>query len=182
MLLENTSNKLYVEVFTESQFLPDETIVGQNSGYTAKTDSFEGGALFAANNLLDYADVDRTTGDFLEYFRRDFMPSIDTDILADKRLLAKHINNIYLAKGSMASYDFLFRVLFNEDISISYPKDNVVSPSNSKWTESTVVHLHSEKNLLDYAKGKIVKKNTEQKVITEIQRDTITRVNIWRRR
>ena len=29
------------------------------------------------------------------------MPSIDTDILADKRLLAKHINNIYLAKGSM---------------------------------------------------------------------------------
>ena len=43
-VIGETSNKLYVEVFTESQFLPDETIVGQNSGYTAKTDSFEGGA------------------------------------------------------------------------------------------------------------------------------------------
>ena len=63
-VIGNTSNKLYCEIFTEAQFLPDETIVGQNSGYTAKVNSFEGGALFAANNLLDYADVDKTTGDF----------------------------------------------------------------------------------------------------------------------
>lgn len=174
-VIGNTSNKLYCEIFTEAQFLPDETIVGQNSGYTAKVNSFEGGALFAANNLLDYADVDKTTGDFLEYFRRDFMPSIDTKIIADKRLLAKHINNIYLAKGSMASYDFLFRVLYNEDIEISYPRDNIIKPSDSKWTESTVVHLFSEKNLLEYARGKIVKKQ-EGKVVTDIQADTITRV------
>ena len=175
-VIGDETNKLYIEVFTEAQFLPEETIVGQNSGYTAKAKSFEGGALFAANNLLDYADVDKTTGDFLEYFRRDFMPSIDATILADKRLLAKHINQIYLAKGSMASYDFLFRALYNEDIDISYPQDNVVAPSQSKWTESTVIHLHSTENLLEYNKGKVVKKNLEQQVVTEIQADTITRV------
>ncbi len=175
-VIGETSNKLYCEIFTEAQFLPDETIVGQNSGYTAKVNSFEGGALFAANNLLDYADVDKTTGDFLEYFRKDFMPSIDTTILADKRLLAKHINNIYLAKGSMASYDFLFRILFNEDITISYPRDNVIAPSHSKWTEDTVIHLYSEKNLLDYAKGKIVKRDAEQTIVTDIQADSITRI------
>ena len=174
-VIGNTSNKLYIEMFTESQFLVGETIIGQNSGYTAKANSFEGGALFAANNLLDYADVDKTTGDFLEYFRKDFMPSIDAKIIADKRLLAKHINDIYLSKGSMASYDFLFRVLYNEDIEISYPRDNIVKPSDSKWTESTVVHLFSEKNLLEYAKGKIVKKK-EGQIVTEIQADTITRV------
>ena len=174
-VIGNTSNKLYCEIFTEAQFLPDETIVGQNSGYTAKVNSFEGGALFAANNLLDYADVDKTTGDFLEYFRKDFMPSIDTKIIADKRLLAKHINNIYLAKGSMASYDFLFRVLYNEDMEISYPRDNIVKPSDSKWTEETVLHLHSEKNLLDYLKGKIIKRQ-EGRIVTDIQADLITRV------
>ena len=174
-VIGNTSNKLYVEMFTESQFLIGETIVGQNSSYTAKANSFEGGALFAANNLLDYADVDKTTGDFLEYFRKDFMPSIDTKIIADKRLLAKHINNIYLAKGSMASYDFLFRVLYNEDIEIVYPRDNIVKPSESKWTESTVLHLFSEKNLLEYAKGKIIKR-AEGRITANIQADTITRV------
>ena len=174
-VLATVDNKLYIEVFTEAQFLPDETIVGQNSGYTAKVNSFEGGALFAANNLLDYADVDKTTGDFLEYFRRDFMPTIDSKIIADKRLLAKHINNIYLSKGSMASYDFLFRVLYNEDIEVSYPRDNMIKSSDSKWTESTVLNLHSEENLLEYAKGKIIKRNIEQQVVTDIQADTITR-------
>ena len=175
-VLATVDNKLYVETFTEAQFLPDETIVGQNSGYTAKVNSFEGGALFAANNLLDYADVDKTTGDFLEYFRRDFMPTIDSKIIADKRLLAKHINNIYLSKGSMASYDFLFRVLYNEDIEVVYPRDNMIKSSDSKWTESTVLNLHSEKNLLEYSKGKIIKRNIEQKVVTDIQADTITRI------
>ena len=175
-VLATEDNKLYIETFTEAQFLPEETIIGQNSGYTAKVDSFEGGALFAANSLLDYADVDKTTGDFLEYFRRDFMPTIDSKIIADKRLLAKHINNIYLSKGSMASYDFLFRVLYNEDIEVSYPRDNMIKSSDSKWTESTVINLHSEKNLLDYTKGKIVKRDNEQQVITDIQADTITRI------
>ena len=52
-VLATADEKLYVETFTESQFLPAETIVGQNSGYTAKVSSFESGALFAANNLLD---------------------------------------------------------------------------------------------------------------------------------
>ena len=175
-VIGESTNKLYVEVFTESQFLPEETIVGQNSGYTAKASSFEGGALFAANNLLDYADVDRTTGDFLEYFRRDFMPSIDANILADKRLLAKHINQIYLAKGSLASYDFLFRILFGEDIEIAYPKDNMIAPSQSKWVEYTVVNLHSEKNLLEYNKGKIVKRDSQLGAVTDIQADTVTRI------
>ena len=104
------------------------------------------------------------------------MPTIDSRIIADKRLLAKHINNIYLAKGSMASYDFLFRVLYNEDIEVSYPRDNMIKSSDSKWTESTVINLHSEKNLLDYTKGKIVKRDNEQQVITDIQADTITRI------
>jgi len=177
-VIGSTTNKLYIEIFTEAQFLPDETIVGQNSGYTAKVNSFEGGALFAANNLLDYADVDKTTGDFLEYFRKDFMPSIDTKILADKRLLAKHINSIYLAKGSMASYDFLFRVLYNEDIDIIYPKDQMIAPSDSKWSEYTVLNLYSTKNLLEYEKGKIVKKDGDQNIITEIQADTISRLEM----
>ena len=44
-VLATEDNKLYIETFTEAQFLPEETIIGQNSGYTAKVDSFEGGAL-----------------------------------------------------------------------------------------------------------------------------------------
>ena len=175
-VLGNKNNKLYIELFTEAHFLLDEEIVGQNSGYTAKVNSYKGNALSAANNLLSYADVDKTTGDFLNYFREDFMPSIDQSVIADKRILAKHINEIYSTKGNYSSYSFLFRILYGEDISIAYPQDNVINPSDSGWTEPEVLHLYSTKNLLDYPLGRVIKRNAAKEVITNIQVDKLNRV------
>ena len=86
-----SSSNLYIEQFSEAQFDIDETITGMTSKMEAKVDSFKASPLHAANNLLSYADVDKTSGDFIEYFRRDFMPFIDRDILANKRLLQKHV-------------------------------------------------------------------------------------------
>ena len=175
-VLGNGNSKLYIELFTESHFLIDEEIVGQNSGYTAKVSSFTGNSLMAGNNLLSYADVDKTTGDFLSFFREDFMPMIDDSVIADKRILAKHISEIYNAKGSLASYQFLFRILYGEDISIAYPQDNVVQPSTSGWVETELLHLYSPYNLLDYPLGRIIKRNASQEIITNIQVDKTTRV------
>ena len=175
-VLGNDNSKLYIELFTESHFLIDEEIVGQNSGYTAKVSSFTGNSLMAGNNLLSYADVDKTTGDFLQYFREDFMPMIDDSVIADKRILAKHISEIYNAKGSLASYQFLFRILYGEDISIVYPQDNVVQPSTSGWVETELLHLYSPYNLLDYPLGRIIKRDAAQDVVTNIQVDKTTRV------
>ena len=175
-VLGNGNSKLYIELFTESHFLIDEVIVGQNSGYTAKVDTFTGNSLMAGNNLLSYADVDKTTGDFLNYFREDFMPMIDQEVIADKRILAKHISEIYNTKGSLASYQFLFRILYGEDISIIYPQDNVVAPSDSGWVETELLHLYSTFNLLDYPLGRIIKRDAAQDIITNIQVDKTTRV------
>ena len=91
-----SSSNLYIEQFSETQFDIDETIVGKSSGMQAKVDSFKASPLQAANNLLSYADVDKTSGDFLEFFRRDFMPFIDRDVLVNKRLLQKHVKDLYL--------------------------------------------------------------------------------------
>ena len=81
-VIGNSSN-LYIEQFSEAQFDIDETITGKSSKMTAKVASFSASPLHAANNLLSYADVDKTSGDFLEYFRRDFMPFIDRDFIND---------------------------------------------------------------------------------------------------
>ena len=61
-----TSSNLYIEQFSEAQFEPDEIITGKTSGMTATVDSFKASPLHAVNNLLSYADVDKTSGDFLE--------------------------------------------------------------------------------------------------------------------
>ena len=163
-VIGNSSN-LYIEQFSETQFDIDETITGKTSGMTAKVDSFKASPLHAANNLLSYADVDKTSGDFLEYFRRDFMPFIDRDVLANKRLLQKHVQDLYLSKGTKESYEFLFRILYGLEAEVVFPGDNVIKPSVSEFSEPTVMRLYSTKDLTKYKKGQI-KKYTGATVIS----------------
>ena len=150
-----TSSKLYIEQFSEAQFEPEEIITGQTSGMTATVASFKASPLQAANNLLSYADIDKTSGDFLEFFRRDFMPFIDRDVLANKRLLNKHIKDLYLAKGSKESYEFLFRILYGLEAEVSFPSERVLRPSDSAFSEKSALRLFSTKNLLPFKTGLI---------------------------
>ena len=152
-----TSSNLYIEQFSETQFDIDETITGKTSGMTAKVASFTASPLHASNNLLSYADVDKTSGDFMEYFRRDFMPFIDRDVLANKRLLQKHVQDLYLSKGTKESYEFLFRILYGLEAEVVFPGDNVIKPSESEFSEPTVMRLYSTKDLTNYKKGQIKK-------------------------
>ena len=128
------NSNLYIEQFSEAQFDIDEVITGMTSGMVADVASFNASPLQAANNLLSYSDIDKTSGDFLEYFRRDFMPFIDRDVLANKRLLNKHIKDLYLAKGTNESYEFLFRILYGLEASIAFPTENVIRPSDSEYS------------------------------------------------
>jgi len=155
-VIGNSSN-LYIEQFSETQFDIDETITGKTSGMTAKVASFTASPLHASNNLLSYADVDKTSGDFLEYFRRDFMPFIDRDVLANKRLLQKHVQELYLSKGSKESYEFLFRILYGLEAEVVFPGDNVIKPSVSEFSEPTVMRLFSTKDLTKYKRGQVKK-------------------------
>ena len=74
-----------------------------------------GGMIDGAKNILAYQDIDTTTNAFLQYFREEIYKNVPDDALVDKKLLAKHIREMYNAKGSEKSYKFLFRILFNED-------------------------------------------------------------------
>ena len=159
-----TSSNLYIEQFSEAQFDINETIVGKTSQMNAKVASFTASPLQAANNLLSYADVDKTSGDFLEYFRRDFMPFIDRDVLANKRLLQKHVQELYLSKGTKESYEFLFRILYGLEAEVSFPGDNVIKPSVSDFSEPTVMRLSSSKDLTVYKRG-LVKLVTDSGVV-----------------
>lgn len=93
----------------------------------------------AARGLYDYMDIDRTLDDFVEHFQRQFMENIPTSILADKRLLSKYISQFYQARGSEESYRFLFRAMFDEEIDLYYPGDDILRASDGRWVQETVV-------------------------------------------
>ena len=92
-----------------------------------------GNTLDVTKNLLNYMDVDTTTDQFLQYFVNDFMSYFPQEILADKTKAIKIAKQLYQNKGTPASYQFLFRVLYNSDVDFFYTKDALLKASAGKW-------------------------------------------------
>jgi hypothetical protein len=93
----------------------------------------ENNSLYGSKNLLNYIDIDKTTNDFLQYFSNDFLQYFPKDSLIDKSSAIKIARELYKSKGTPASYQFLFRILFNSDFDIFFTKDAVLKASDGVW-------------------------------------------------
>jgi len=96
----------------------------------------------ASKNHLNNRDIDSTDLEkFYEYFRREVLVDFPKEVLADKRLVAKRIKDLYRAKGSAAAYNLLFRILYDQNVSIYKPNENILRASDGRWTQDTIVRL-----------------------------------------
>jgi hypothetical protein len=80
-----------------------------------------------------YSSVDSDVDAFVEEFKKEVLGSIPVNILADKRRLIRHSKDFWQSKGTDRSFKFLFRILFNEDIEVYYPKENIFRLSAGNW-------------------------------------------------
>ena len=106
-----------------------------------------GNAVSAIRAIKDNQDIDRTVDSFVDYFRKEFMINIPKDVLADKRLLNKHIRDFYRTRGSQESYRFLFRALFNQEIDFYYPGDDILRASDGRWVQETRLRVGAPSNI-----------------------------------
>lgn len=86
-----------------------------------------------AKQLRYVSDVDASIASFEDNFYNTFANLVPRDVSVDKGILIKHILPLYLAKGSEKSFQLLFRLLFNEEVEILKPKDNILKASDGKW-------------------------------------------------
>lgn len=96
-----------------------------------------------SKNILNYKDIDRTTEEFLDYFKNEFLQYFPKDILIDERTAVKYARQLYYTKGTPASYSFLFRILYDSDFDIFYTKDSVLKASNGLWYVAKSLKLAS---------------------------------------
>ena len=87
----------------------------------------------ALRNAQQYQDVDTTIELFIEYIRKEYALEVPRYTLVDKSILYKNIKDFYQSRGSEKSFQFLFRIFFNEDISFFYPSETLLKPSDGKW-------------------------------------------------
>lgn len=99
------------------------------------------GAYEIVQHAKNYLDIDRTSSDFVNYFINNYASDISQISEIDKSILIKRIKDLYESKGSELSFQLLFKILFNENIEIRYPYENVLRPSDGIWDQKISIHL-----------------------------------------
>ena len=92
-------------------------------------------------NILELRDIDTTVDGFIDYFRGEIGFNVPTFDHIDMRLFLRKSKQAFVAKGTEESYKFLFRILFNKPVEITYPWDSVLKASDGKWQRDTSVFV-----------------------------------------
>ena len=100
--------------------------------------------LTKAKELKDISDVDISIEDFEEQFLNTYASYLPKDAQVDKALLIKNVLPLYLAKGNEKSFKLLFRMLFNDEVDIILPKNNVLKASDGKWTVDNILRIETD--------------------------------------
>ena len=161
------TNTLYVSTISGNGFSKDEVIEGRNSLQTAQVESYKENSILANNRLLDYSDIDHTTEEFLQYFQRDFLPSIDLSKLKNKRLTIKNISDLYQKKGSEESIKFLMRLLYGQDAEVRYPDNETLYVSTSDYNEERRLVLHMTTDQVPSETDKITYTSADGTILAE---------------
>ena len=108
-----------------------------------------GQVLYDGNKLKDYQDIDYLDGNksnpksivYTEHFFREYLSDIPRNILVNKPLLLKHIKQFYRSKGTEKSFKFLFRILFDVNVELYYPRVDVLKASDGKWIQTKYLKI-----------------------------------------
>jgi hypothetical protein len=119
--------------FLESyyEFLESEVIV---NGESQKNDLIR-----KLKDLKNISDVDISLSKFEEQFFNTFASVLPKETKVSKEFLIKNVLPLYKSKGTIKSFEFLFRILFNENINIEYPREQILKASDGKWVIENVI-------------------------------------------
>ncbi len=147
---DTPNGKLFISA--NSRFKTGETIIGSTSGATATVGRYRANPVQNIQQLLNYADADKTIYDFLSSMRLSFMQGITENLYTDvdKRKTIKNIKDLYRAKGTAKANQLFFQMLFNETPDIYYPNRDLLKPSIGQFNEKNILRvLQTLGNLLN---------------------------------
>jgi hypothetical protein len=91
--------------------------------------------------LFNSNDIDDTLSEFLVHFKEKYLSDFPFVTATDKRFMIKHIMDYYRSKGSKQSLELLMRLLYNEEVDIYYPGEDILKPSDSEWYRPVYIEL-----------------------------------------
>jgi hypothetical protein len=117
-------------------------------------------AVGRAKRLAEYRDIDETLDDFLKYFKDKYLPLFEFSPATEKRLLIKHVIDLYRAKGTERGTDLFFRLMYGTPAEVYYPGNDLFRLSDNKWVKRNYLELTDTPYNANFAGKKVTGKTS----------------------
>ena len=117
------------------------------------------------------SDVDTTIDSFIKYFKSEVALNFPETLVDDRFLLPK-LKELYISKGSLSSYQLLFRLLYNKEVTIKQPETQMLRVSDGKWVQDVSLFVQVTTGTPDSIVGKSV-------FITSTDRTNLKQIKVF---
>lgn len=144
------SNFLLIKVTSRKVFFNDESITGQTSDATAIIDRIKDNVVKATNQTQRNRVIETTIDNYADYLKSEIYDSFPKEYFGNKRLIATKFREFYLSKGNEKSFEFFFKLLYNEEIQLYFPGEDVLRISDGNFEKTQVIRTDVRDNIFDF--------------------------------
>jgi hypothetical protein len=94
------------------------------------------------NQALDL-DIDTSSDQYIDKFYYTYAQYFPQSFVYDKRNFIKLLSTIYDSKGTEKALKLVFKLIFNDDISVQYPVEQILRASDGKWEQDSYITVQS---------------------------------------
>lgn len=102
--------------------------------------------------IFEYRDISTTLNSMLYFFKNKYLKDLPFDE-DNIKFLVRNILDLYRRKGSREGIILFFRLFYQEDAEVYYPSQQILKPSNSRWTTGSFLQLFPNDNYFTDIEG-----------------------------
>lgn len=128
-------------------------------------------------NHLSFMDFEKSLEVYVDQMKKEYLVNIPESILGNPEIFIKYAKQFNLSIGSEKSFNFVFNMLYGEDVDIYYPKNDILRASDGKWVGNEFkLYLTSSFNPERFLNKRIVQEKEVAPNVFEFVYATVLRV------
>lgn len=137
----------------------------------------EGSPYYHLKNHLSAMDFKVSLEGYTSLLKSEYLSTIPEKVLADKEILIKYSKQFYQSVGSEKSFQFIFKILYGEDIVLYYPKNDILRASDGSWiNDENLMYVSNSGKVNDYLYRRITQTREVYPGIFEYASGTVNRI------
>lgn len=108
----------------------------------------KGMPIHTITNMVKNTDIDRADAEFIDNIMAETMVDLPFDPQANRKIFYKRVVDFYRTKGTIESFRIFFRVFYNDNIELFYPKDSTFTLGQNRWDAELRIPDFDENGIL----------------------------------